>query len=234
MNQQPTPKTEKPLLAFKKFTNLRYQKQKNKETNKQPHTHDSPYHFCLCCDPNKGFKFFFFLNQCNAVGTMQRKCTQKTETGARLCPGRTSEAGLTERWLACVGTCIPCTILPPRPLGGSTISLHLQFVQHLRDETKHTKVRNCRTKLGSLVPGTSVQRQGQGLSHTYSANVILDPRSTDKELRGELGYTVSEQAAGVEMEPCLSTSRDKQSARGQKHKITGCGHWKCRKMHPAL
>lgn len=126
---------------------------KNKRTKKQI---NNPTHttvlttFVFAVIPIKDLKKNFFLNQCNAVGTMQRKCTQKTETGARLCPGRTSEAGLTERWLACVGTCIPCAILPPRPLGGSTISLHLQFVQHLRDETKTHQSTELQDQAGVL------------------------------------------------------------------------------------
>ena len=143
MNQLPKQKSHSWPSRNSQISDAKNKKQKNKQTNKQPTPHNSPYHFCLCCDPNKGFNFFFFLNQRNAVGTMEGKCTQKTETGARLCPGRASEAGLTEQWLAHVGTCIPSTILPPRPLGGSTVSLHLQSVQHLRDEIAHTKVRNC-------------------------------------------------------------------------------------------
>lgn len=99
VNQQLTPKTEKPLLAFKKLTNLRCQKQKNKETNKQPHTHNSPYHFCLCCDPNKGFKFFFFFKPMQRSGYNAKKMHSENRDRSQT-PPRENQWGRSYRTMA--------------------------------------------------------------------------------------------------------------------------------------
>lgn len=158
--------------------------------------------------------FFFFLNQCTSVSTMEGKCNQKTRERSH------SAQEESAKQLAWVGTHVPGTILPPRPFNEATISLHLQSVQHTfkgRSST-HTGIeleqRWGKIKVGSLVPGTSGRGKAKGCPMPTPLMSSLNPEAPTVERQTSLS-SMTQQVWGRNPDP--GTWRDK-------HRITGCGH----------
>ena len=128
----------------------------------------------------------------------EKEMHSNNREGARLCPGRAGSRG---------NTSLAPSFLP-HPCMAVTVCFHLESCPTLEGMNSMHQDTELEWRLeimaGSL--GTwkfSWQRveatpRATGVStgppHTYSTNVVPDPRSCDKQLRGELASTLREQA----------------------------------------